>query len=159
MNFDENIGLVYWFVNKKYKYSRNKEDLIQEGFIGLINALYTFDKSYGAKFSTYAIKCVDNQIKTFIRDNEKDKSISFSSLTENELKGICKEIDTFELELEILSRQLNERQTVILKGLTDGLSVKELADELKVSRTCVYKKIKQIKGVLNEEQNNYNTIC
>ncbi|MEG1556932.1 MAG: sigma-70 family RNA polymerase sigma factor [Oscillospiraceae bacterium] len=40
------------------------DDLIQEGFIGLFNAIESYDKSKGAAFSTYAITCIDNSIKS-----------------------------------------------------------------------------------------------
>jgi len=40
----------------------DKDDLIQEGMIGLVKAYNSFDPSCGASFKTYASKCIDNQI-------------------------------------------------------------------------------------------------
>ena len=45
-------------VAKRYKYAGclTVEDLIQEGTVGLINAIERFDFSKGAKFATYAVR-------------------------------------------------------------------------------------------------------
>jgi len=43
------------------------EDLIQEGMLGLLSAIRTFDPSKGAKFSTYAEFCVRRRIYSAIR--------------------------------------------------------------------------------------------
>jgi len=47
------------------------EDLIQEGFIGLITAVDLYDSSKGVKFSTYATHFVIGQIKHYLRDKGK----------------------------------------------------------------------------------------
>ena len=45
----------------------DSEDLIQEGMLGLLSALRTFDPAKGAKFSTYAEFCVKRRIYSAIR--------------------------------------------------------------------------------------------
>lgn len=44
------------------------EDLVQVGFIGLLNALSKFDPSAGVKFNTYATHLVAGEIKHYLRD-------------------------------------------------------------------------------------------
>lgn len=55
----DNINLVYFVVRKYWGNfsSHMQEDLIQEGCIGLINAVLTYNEDI-AKFSTYAVKCI-----------------------------------------------------------------------------------------------------
>lgn len=48
-------------------------DLIQEGLIGAINAIFSFDESKGAKFSTYAEKCISNSISSAVKKNSRQK--------------------------------------------------------------------------------------
>ncbi|MCQ2470498.1 MAG: sigma-70 family RNA polymerase sigma factor [Clostridia bacterium] len=50
-----------------------RSDLIQEGLIGAINAIFSFDASKGIKFSTYAQKCISNRILSVVRDNGREK--------------------------------------------------------------------------------------
>jgi len=45
----------------------DSEDLIQEGMLGLLSAVRTFDPSKGVKFSTYAKFCVQRRIYSAIR--------------------------------------------------------------------------------------------
>jgi RNA polymerase sigma-B factor len=47
------------------------DDLTQEGFIGLLNALEVYDPTKGVKFTTYATYLVAGQIKHFLRDKGK----------------------------------------------------------------------------------------
>ncbi len=44
------------------------EDLVQVGYIGLLNALKKFDPTAGVKFSTYATHLIAGEIKHFLRD-------------------------------------------------------------------------------------------
>ena len=57
-----NLRLVSHIVRKYYASSKNEEDLISIGTIGLIKAVDTFKISGGAKFATYAARCIQNAI-------------------------------------------------------------------------------------------------
>lgn len=48
-------------------------DLIQEGLIGAVNAIFSFDENKGAKFSTYAQRCISNSISSALRNNSRNK--------------------------------------------------------------------------------------
>lgn len=64
----ENEKLIYSFMKEYNKYI-DKEDLYQVGVIGLINAYKNFKEEKGVKFSTYAYKYIQGEIKKFIREN------------------------------------------------------------------------------------------
>ncbi len=44
------------------------EDLVQVGYIGLLNAIAAFDPTRGAKFSTYASYLIRGEIRHYLRD-------------------------------------------------------------------------------------------
>jgi len=46
----------------------SQDDLVQVGFIGLLNALGKFDPSAGVRFNTYATHLVAGEIKHYLRD-------------------------------------------------------------------------------------------
>ncbi|MCL2087038.1 MAG: RNA polymerase sporulation sigma factor SigK [Oscillospiraceae bacterium] len=71
---EHNLRLVAFIVRRNYSDSREQEDLISIGTIGLINAARTFDSNKQISFSTYASKCIDNQIKMHFRKTKRQSS-------------------------------------------------------------------------------------
>ncbi len=60
---EHNIRLVIDRVFKRfYNYNYEKEDLISIGILGLIHSIDSFDETKETKFSTYATRCIDNEI-------------------------------------------------------------------------------------------------
>ena len=57
-----NLRLVAHIVRKYYSQSKNQDDLVSIGTIGLIKAVDTFNIENGARFATYASKCIQNAI-------------------------------------------------------------------------------------------------
>lgn len=52
-----------------------KEDLIQEGLIGLLDAIEGFDENKGSSFEAYAVTCINNRIYSVLRDSTRKKNI------------------------------------------------------------------------------------
>ena len=61
-----NLRLVA-HIAKKYYAADTPEDLISTGSIGLIKAVNTFDPARGIKFSTYASRCIENEMRMQFR--------------------------------------------------------------------------------------------
>jgi len=59
---EHNLRLVAHIVRKYYSTQKNQEDLISIGSIGLIKAIDSFKFECGARFATYAAKCIQNAI-------------------------------------------------------------------------------------------------
>ncbi|MBQ8424527.1 MAG: RNA polymerase sporulation sigma factor SigK [Clostridia bacterium] len=67
-----NLRLVA-HISKKYKNSNiDMEDLISIGSIGLMKAIKTFTYEKGNSFSTYASRCIDNEILMTFRSEKKE---------------------------------------------------------------------------------------
>lgn len=68
--FKKNMSLVYVSGNKRNIYAEyiaDRHDYYQEGFIGLLKAIDTFDPNKGIKFSTYATTCIENSMNKLSR--------------------------------------------------------------------------------------------
>lgn len=63
---EHNMGLV---MKIAYKYAWVLEDAIQEGVIGLMRSIETYDPEMGA-FSTYAIPWIQQKVRRFIEDTK-----------------------------------------------------------------------------------------
>ena len=59
---EHNLRLVAHIVRKYYFASKNQDDLISIGSIGLVKAIDSFDCTNGARFATYGAKCIQNAI-------------------------------------------------------------------------------------------------
>ena len=72
-----NLRLVA-HISKKYKNSGvDNEDLISIGTIGLMKAIKTFDYDRGNSFSTYASRCIENEILMNFRSDKKNAQFVF----------------------------------------------------------------------------------
>ena len=64
------LPMVTSFVNKQYGFLINeREDLIQEGFLGLLTAVDKYDIEKGSKFSNFSFGYIDGFIKRYLDKN------------------------------------------------------------------------------------------
>ncbi|MEG1557145.1 MAG: sigma-70 family RNA polymerase sigma factor [Oscillospiraceae bacterium] len=55
-----NLRLVAHVIKKYYSSQNDQDDMISIGTIGLIKAVNTFNYCKGARFATYAARCIEN---------------------------------------------------------------------------------------------------
>jgi len=71
-----NIRLVLHKVQNKFKDADyDKKDLVAIGNVGLVKAINSFDMSKGHAFSTYASRCIENEILMVLRKTKKDSGV------------------------------------------------------------------------------------
>ncbi len=64
---EHNLRLVAHVAKKYQGCDEDQDDLISIGTIGLIKAISTFDPSRTSKLSTYAARCIDNELLMMFR--------------------------------------------------------------------------------------------
>lgn len=153
-----NLRLVAHIVKKYYALPGDQDDLVSIGTIGLMKAVDTFDSTRKARFSTYASRCIENEIRMqFRRERRSGLTVSLqetleadgaSSLTLADVlqDDFCME-DTCETQADIRrARQLietlpaRERQIILLRyglGGQPPLTQLETARLLGISRSYV----------------------
>ena len=157
---EHNLRLVAHIVKKYYANYSEQDDLISIGTIGLIKGINSFRHEKGTKLATYCARCIENEILMYFRNNKKlSQEISFSEPIDTDSEGnpltlmdiisiddtIIDDIDTKEKLLKlikIINSMDNERDKLIIikrYGLdgTEPLTQKEIAGELKISRSYV----------------------
>ena len=65
---NRNVGLVKSIALKLLSSGEPLDDLIQAGYIGLLNAVSNFDLDRSNRFSTYASYLIQGEIRHYIRD-------------------------------------------------------------------------------------------
>lgn len=74
--FSENTGLVWQVIKDMHLYETKDmelDDYYQIGSMGLLKAIDTFDETKGNKFSTYAVRCIKNEIGHYFQEQDRDK--------------------------------------------------------------------------------------
>ena len=67
----QNYRLVYFIIKKLNIAQDQYEDIVSIGTIGLIKAVNTFDFERNIRFSTYAGRCIENEILMYMRKEKK----------------------------------------------------------------------------------------
>jgi RNA polymerase sporulation-specific sigma factor len=82
------LRLVAHIIKKYYANSKDQEDLISIGTIGLIKAISTFNPNKGARLATYAARCIENEILMYFRSLKKSSAdISISEPVDTDKDG------------------------------------------------------------------------
>lgn len=68
-----NLRLVAHIIKKFNPQTRDADDLISIGTVGLIKAIESFDYDKGNRLATYAAKCIENEILMHVRSSKKTK--------------------------------------------------------------------------------------
>ena len=71
--------LVKMKVGKYYIIGAEKEDIIQEGMIGLFKAIKTYKPDKNNSFKTFANMCIERQLITAIKSSNRQKHIPLNS--------------------------------------------------------------------------------
>ena len=158
---EHNLRLVAHIAKKYAKNEQDMEEYISIGTIGLIKAINSFKDNKGFKISTYASKCIDNEILMNIRSTKKqnaeislntvigtDKDGNDMELAETIDEGSKSAIDTIynkalvKQVITYILEELPEREKYIMCSRygIHGKKYKtqqEIADELGISRSYV----------------------
>ena len=163
---------------KRYTNSLEADDLLSVGTIGLVKAIDSFDYDKKVQLSTYAARCINNEILMLIRSNKKHKNVvSLNSLTssndedkELELQDVIASDDeeifaqvetnlTVQKVKNIIATKLDEREQMVMKlrygiDCDKSYTQKEIADKLGISRSYISRIENKALSVVREEYEN-----
>lgn len=60
-------SIIYKCVHFPIPHDLDKQDLYQEALIGLMNAVKHHDPRFGVLFSSFASKCIENEVRSYLR--------------------------------------------------------------------------------------------
>lgn len=168
--YDKYKPLIVEISNKLFPYCKNFgveiNDLIQEGMVGLSGAIKTFNESHDTTFYTYASKCINRKIISYIitlgrlKNKVLNSSVFLELYDEDQSNGFGKEIadNSYNPEKILISEEgKNEILNIIDMYLTDfekevinlkinGFRYKEIADMLNKDVKYIDNTIQKIKN-------------
>lgn len=119
-----------------------RDDLIQEGMIGLLAAIKSFDCSKKTAFSTYCYTCINNSLQSALRKVSRRKDIpqgivvSLEEITVNSKNTALSAEDSFlakesvSLLTQQLQTELSKFENSVLRLHMIGCSYSEIAHKL-----------------------------
>ena len=173
---EHNLRLVAHIVKKYYSSTNDQDDLVSIGTIGLIKAIDSFDLSKGIRLSSYAARCIENEVLMFFRNSKKSaQDVSMNEPIDTDKDGnalvlmdvmsiedcIIDELDTkikSEKLLSYMDEVLSDREkrVILLRYGLDGnqqIAQREVAKILGISRSYVSRIEKKALSTLNKRFN------
>ena len=71
--------IVSMKANKFFMVGSEKDDILQEGYIGLYKAVKSYDKQKQNSFKTFATICIERQLITAVKNSNRQKHIPLNS--------------------------------------------------------------------------------
>ena len=175
---EHNLRLVAHIIKKYYSVGYDQDDLISIGTIGLIKAINSYTPEKKTKLSTYASRCIENEILMFFRSNKKtNNDVYMSDPVDIDKDGNALSlidiisdnsdiIDDIELKLKteklykVINEKLNEREKTIIVlryglGSNPELTQREIAKKLNISRSYVSRIEKKALEIMYNELKNW----
>uniref|UniRef100_UPI004027E31B sigma-70 family RNA polymerase sigma factor n=1 Tax=Eubacterium sp. TaxID=142586 RepID=UPI004027E31B len=162
------------FIIRKYKYIAVKaasgwtnaavepEDLVQEGMIGLLAAVKSFEADKGKTFLSYAYTCVNNSIQTALRKVNRKKDIPKNDIVPFEKEFVDGKTNSLSAEdsflaqesvsmlLQQLDKSLSKFENEVLRLFLVGCSYNEIAERLYKSPKAIDNALQRIRKKLKE---------
>ena len=171
--------LVYMTVRKYFIIGAEREDIVQEGLIGLYKAIKSFKEDKQNSFKTFANMCIERQLITAIKtsnrqkhmplnsylslntsayDDEEDKTlldILNNNTVEDPLDTITKK-EYYKAVEDSIDKSLSSFEKQVLKRFIKGDSYVKIAEELESPVKSVDNAIQRIrkkamKGIINND--------
>ena len=128
---DRYKDMVGMKANKFFMVGSEKDDMLQEGYIGLYKAVKSYNQEKQNSFKTFAGLCIERQMITAVKNSNRQKHIPLNSslslnsgaYDENDDTEVMEILDTRktgEDPLDIITKK--EYFTVIEKAIDDSLS-------------------------------------
>lgn len=126
---EHNLRLVAHIIKKYYAVNVDQDDLVSIGTIGLIKAINTFDMDKNIKLSSYASRCIENEILMHFRNLKKSsQNVSLEDAVDIDKDGnTLKLMDLLSIDDDFadnLDKKLNLQK--INEYLTETLTKREL---------------------------------
>ena len=160
--------LVRVFARPLFLAGGDSEDLIQEGMLGLLTAIRSFNPEKAASFRTYAEICIRSKLVTAVRAAQRDKhlplnhSISFETplfdgtseflfSSEESPEDVVIGREELQERIDALKGQLSGFEAEILSYYLGGLICAEIAERVGRSYKSVDNAIQRIRRKIAQQ--------
>ena len=142
----------------------DSEDLIQEGMLGLLNAIRRYDPMEDASFKTYAERCIRNRLLTAVesanrmKNDPLNRGLSLDDLQREDDGSVCSELFSAKCPEDIIlereqvteireeyRKRLSKFESEVLERYLNGLSYREIAVSMGKTEKSVDNAVQRIR--------------
>ncbi len=175
---DKYTELVSMKVSKYFIVGAERDDIMQEGLIGLFKAIKCYSEEKQTSFKTFANLCVERQLQTAIKSSNRQKhmplnsyiSLNMSAYDENEDTSLIEVLNskTMEDPLDTLTKKeyykfvedrmdenLSDFEKQVLHRFTRGESYAQIAEGLDTQAKAIDNAIQRIRKKTMKSIMNY----
>ena len=166
---DRYKDMVGMKANKFFMIGSEKEDMLQEGYIGLYKAVKSYDQEKQNSFKTFAGLCIERQMITAVKNSNRQKHIPLNSsfslnsgaYDEDDNTEVLEILDTrktgedpldivtkkeyFSVVEKAIDESLSEFEKKVLQHYKNGESYAEIAEKLQSKIKSVDTAIQRIR--------------
>ncbi len=169
--------IVNMKANKFFMVGAEKDDMIQEGMIGLYKAVKSFDTEKENSFKTFANMCIERQLITAVKNSNRQKHIPLNSSvslnaaayednedmdkldvlnikTLNDPSDIIADREYFKSIEEQIKENLSKFELLVLSEYEKGKSYAAIAEKLNAKIKSVDTAIQRIRKKANKIREN-----
>ena len=137
----------------------DKDDLYQEGLLGLLSAIYSYRPDKNTSFRTYASVCISNQIKAAVKSANSKKNVPFGNLLSIDDTAVpatesVEDSFIFNETEEVLNSFLNEELSAlelsVIRLFLQDMSYKSISEQLHIPVKSVDNAIQRIRAKLKD---------
>lgn len=161
--------LIRRSVDKFFLIGGEKEDLLQEGYIGLFKAIQTYDERKNDSFYPFAKLCIENQIRTAVTASnrkkhgplntsvsiESDENAKFPSMEENPEQIFLKE-ELKKDRVHLIENHLSGFEKEVALLYLEGMAYTEIAKRLRKSPKSIDNAIQRVRKKLAKKKEKKN---
>lgn len=116
--------------NKFFMIGSEREDIMQEGYIGLYKAVKSFDAEKQNSFKTFAGLCIERQLITAVKNSNRQKHIPLNSSLSLNASAYDEDEDTSVIEILDTGKGAEDPLDIITKKEYFNLVEKSIDDSL-----------------------------
>ena len=139
----------------------DRDDLIQEGMIGLLGSVYGYDPDEGVRFETFATVCISNRIKSAVRNQLRSKHMPLNGYVDIDDVEISDDMsdpqtmiimqERFEDLSESIEKKLTHLEKDVLRLHIGGHNYSSIAEMLSISVKSVDNALQRARKKLKEK--------
>lgn len=168
----QNERLVYYFINQ-YNFSKNSyiyEDICSAGKLGLVKAAVSFDNSKNFAFSTYASRCIQNEIVAYLKYQVyRNKNIlSIDAINSETGLSLIDKLEDYNSDftdslidelsfikiLNIIFNDLNTKDRILILYFLGNLNQKDICKKFNCSQSYTSRMIRKAIKVIRVKLSN-----